>query len=224
MPALKTSKLFVLDEAEPGCLDMVSLAALKKNQLRRCRNNVPIMFFPPQTLPPNIPELASSLLFQPDLDQNVTPRNPSVDLIEQTVCENVRRDNKVSSLEPEFAGLSKRNVTRSIVVHTYLTRRNERRLVKKNLNKERHPSGSRIHGNKPQNCAVKKLARVFEITKSSVLVPTGRWPPRGIDIDWRQPRGSISHAGRTGELRSPGSVGPERAGADRRGDFVSAPG
>ena len=192
-------EVFVLDEAD-RMLDMGFLPDLKRI-IRELPDRRQSLFFS-ATLPPKITELSSRLLRDP-ITVNVTPKNTSVERIEQQVVF-VGRDGKLDVLQQVLEG----DGVQRVIVFTR-TKRGANQLSEK-LDKRGFRSTA-IHGNKSQAARTRALD-AFRRDRIRVLVATDV-AARGIDVDNvshvinydipDEPESYVHRIGRTG-----------RAGAD----------
>ncbi len=196
---LRDIEILILDEAD-RMLDMGFMPQLRKIIARLPRERQSLFFS--ATMPPRIRELSKQLLYNP-ASVNVTPKRPSVELIEQQIVM-VDKSNKLSTLRNL---LKQASVERAIVFTR--TKRGANVLAKK-LDIAGFRTAA-IHGNKSQGARQKAL-EAFRKSHVNVLVATDV-ASRGIDIDGithvinydmpMEPESYVHRIGRTG-----------RAGAD----------
>ncbi|MBK7957972.1 MAG: DEAD/DEAH box helicase [Bacteroidetes bacterium] len=167
--SLKQVELFVLDEAD-RMLDMGFVHDVKKLLAVLPKKRQSLFFS--ATMPPEIIQLASSILFNPE-KVSVTPVSSTVDIIQQYVYF-VDKGSKLSLLME----ILKDQKIKSVLVFTR-TKHGADKVVRF-LDKNRIVAEA-IHGNKSQNNRQRALNN-FKDRTTRVLVATDI-AARGIDID-----------------------------------------
>lgn len=166
---LSTIEIFVLDEAD-RMLDMGFVHDIKRiiKLLPQKRQS---LFFS-ATMPPNINELASSILTNP-VKIEVTPVSSTAETIQQEVIY-VQKDDKYNLL---IQTLQERKGQNALIFTR--TKHGADKVVK--ILSRNHITAAAIHGNKSQNARQKAL-NDFKENINRVLVATDI-AARGIDID-----------------------------------------
>jgi ATP-dependent RNA helicase RhlE len=162
-------EVFVLDEAD-RMLDMGFIHDVKKI-IRELPRQKQTLFFS-ATMPPQIAQLADSLLHEP-VKVEVTPVSSTVEKIEQSVYF-VNKKDKLSLL---LHLLQEKKIARTLV---FARTKHGADKITKDLKKMNVNSAS-IHGNKSQVARQYALAQ-FKLGRLKVLVATDI-AARGIDVD-----------------------------------------
>jgi len=211
---LEDLEMFVLDEAD-RMMDMGFLPDLKRI-IRELPEERQSLFFS-ATLPPDIRNLAKSLLWEP-VQVNVTPKQTSVEKIEQQIVF-VEKDGKQKWLQQIVSGPE---VQRTIVFTRTKRGANmvSERLCKSGI------KATAIHGNKSQNARQRSLD-AFRNQFVQVLVATDV-AARGIDIDGvthvinfdmpNEPESYVHRIGRTGRAGAAG-IAISFCSSDERSDL-----
>lgn len=162
-------EIFVLDEAD-RMLDMGFIHDVKKI-IRQLPQQKQTLFFS-ATMPPQILQLANSLLHQP-VKVEVTPVSSTVEIIEQSVYF-VNKRNKLSLL---LHLLKEKKISRTLV---FTRTKHGADKITKDL-KKMNINAAAIHGNKSQAAREQALLQ-FKNERLKVLVATDI-AARGIDVD-----------------------------------------
>jgi ATP-dependent RNA helicase RhlE len=162
-------EIFVLDEAD-RMLDMGFIHDVKK-VIRLLPQEKQTLFFS-ATMPPQIAQLAASLLHHP-VKVEVTPVSSTVEIIDQSVYFVQKKD----KLDLLVHLLEEHKISRALLFTR--TKHGADKIVK-DL-KKLHVNASAIHGNKSQTARQYALAQ-FKAGKTKVLVATDI-AARGIDVD-----------------------------------------
>lgn len=162
-------EIFVLDEAD-RMLDMGFIHDVK-NIIRQLPQQKQTLFFS-ATMPPQILQLANSLLHQP-VKVEVTPVSSTVEIIEQSVYF-VNKRNKLSLL---LHLLKEKKINRTLV---FTRTKHGADKITKDL-KKMNINAAAIHGNKSQAAREQALLQ-FKNERLKVLVATDI-AARGIDVD-----------------------------------------
>lgn len=166
---LRHIQLFVLDEAD-RMLDMGFINDVKK-VLRKLPTRKQTLFFS-ATMPPDIQELANTILYKP-VKVAVTPVSSTVEIIAQSIYY-VDKKSKNDLLQHLLKDTS---ITSALV---FTRTKHGANKVEKGLNAVGIRSEA-IHGNKSQNARQAALGN-FKTGKTRVLVATDI-AARGIDVD-----------------------------------------
>lgn len=197
---LNRLQVFVVDEAD-RMMDMGFLPDLKKiTKLLPIRRQT--MFFS-ATMPPKVASLGEAMLHDP-VHVNVTPKDISVELIDQRVIHASHRQKKPMLVEL----LNDGTVGQAIV---FMRTRRGADSVADYLKREKIPAEA-LHGNLSQNQRTRVLDR-FRNDKNPILVATDL-AARGLDVEGLthvynfelppEPETYIHRIGRTGRAGSRG--------------------